>query len=228
MSSLVALGRVSRVEHEAYQFEACSDTEEEFLIGYDEEELWHIDFDQKNGVVTSPDFTGPMTFPGLYDLGVSNMAKCKINLQYAKGLKIPPPQLDAPQTSIFPKDNVQLGILNTLVCHVTGFYPPSVRVLWMKNNVNVTGGMSLSQYRPRTDGTFNIFSTLKFTPAEGDIYSCTVNHRALQGQPQTKTWDVEVALPGVGPAVFCGIGLTLGLLGVAAGTLFLIKGNSCN
>lgn len=38
---------------------------------------------------------------------------------------------------------------------------------------------------------------------------------------------VEVKQPGVGPAVFCGLGLTLGLLGVAAGTFFLIKGNEC-
>lgn len=38
---------------------------------------------------------------------------------------------------------------------------------------------------------------------------------------------VEVKQPGVGPAVFCGLGLTFGLLGVAAGTFFLIKGNEC-
>jgi len=96
--------------------------------------------------------------------------------------------LDSPETSIYPKDDVQLGLKNTLICHVTGFYPPSVSISWTKNNINVTEGMSLSQYRPRNDGTFNIFSTLKFTPGEGDIYSCTVNHRALRGQPQTKTW----------------------------------------
>ncbi|KAE8294793.1 hypothetical protein D5F01_LYC05710 [Larimichthys crocea] len=40
--------------------------------------------------------------------------------------------------------------------------------------------------------------------------------------------DVEVKQPGVGPAVFCGLGLTVGLLGVAAGTFFLIKGNECS
>ncbi|KAK7146338.1 hypothetical protein R3I93_013930 [Phoxinus phoxinus] len=136
--------------------------------------------------------------------------------------------MDAPETSIYPEDDVQLGFINTLICHVTGFYPPSISISWTKNNVNVTEGMSLSQYHPRNDGTYNIFSTLKFTPGEGDIYSCTVNHRALQGQPQTKTWDVDVALPGVGPAVFCGVGLTLGLLGVAVGTFFLVKGNNCN
>lgn len=38
---------------------------------------------------------------------------------------------------------------------------------------------------------------------------------------------VDVKQPGVGPAVFCGLGLTFGLLGVAAGTFFLIKGNEC-
>ncbi len=38
--------------------------------------------------------------------------------------------------------------------------------------------------------------------------------------------DVEVAMPSVGPAVFCGVGLTLGLLGVAMGTFFIIKGNN--
>lgn len=40
--------------------------------------------------------------------------------------------------------------------------------------------------------------------------------------------DVQVSQPSVGPAVFCGVGLTVGLLGVAAGTFFLIKGNECS
>ncbi len=40
--------------------------------------------------------------------------------------------------------------------------------------------------------------------------------------------DVEVAIPSVGPAVFCGVGLTLGLLGVAMGTFFIVKGNKCS
>jgi len=96
--------------------------------------------------------------------------------------------LDAPQTSIYPKDDIYLGVQNTLICHVTDFYPPAVSISWTKNNVNVTEGTSLSQYRPKTDGTFNIFSTLKFTPIEGDIYGCTVNHRALNGNPQSKIW----------------------------------------
>ncbi|XP_056102596.1 HLA class II histocompatibility antigen, DP alpha 1 chain-like isoform X2 [Rhinichthys klamathensis goyatoka] len=215
--------------HEDFAITICSDTEAEKMYGFDNEELWHADFNQKKGVETLPDFGDPMSFPGFFERSVGDMAILRSSLAiYIKAFKSPPPEMDAPETSIYPEDDVQLGFQNTLICHVTGFYPPSVSISWTKNNVNVTEGMSLSQYRPMNGGTFNIFSTLKFTPGEGDIYSCTVNHRALQGQPQTKTWDVDVALPGVGPAVFCGVGLTLGLLGVATGTFFLVKGNNCN
>ncbi len=35
------------VEHEAFQFTTCSDTEEEYFIGYDEEELLHVDFKRR-------------------------------------------------------------------------------------------------------------------------------------------------------------------------------------
>ncbi len=96
---------------------------------------------------------------------------------------------DPPETSIYPRNDVQLGVENMLICHVTGFFPPSVNVSWAKNNVIVTEDISLSQYRPRSDGSFHVFSSLKITPEEGDVYSCTVNHQALQGQPQTKIWS---------------------------------------
>uniref|UniRef100_A0A8C1JWH9 Ig-like domain-containing protein n=1 Tax=Cyprinus carpio TaxID=7962 RepID=A0A8C1JWH9_CYPCA len=217
------------VVHEYVGIHGCSETDGEDMHGLDEEEMWHADFNQKRGVVTLPDFANPLEFPNFYETSVIEMTGCKSDVAFlTKVFKSPPPEMDAPQTSIYLKDDVELGVQNTLICHVTGFYPPSLSISWTKNNAHVTEGISLSQYRPRADGTFNIFSTLKFTPAEGDIYSCTVNHIALQGQPQTKTLDIDVALPSVGPAVFCGVGLTLGLLGVAAGTFLLIKGNNCN
>lgn len=229
LALMIILSAGAEIVHEDFAIRGCSDTEKEDMYGMDEEELWHADFNQKKGVETLPDFGDPITFPENYEASEAEMAICKSNLaSLTKAFKSPPPEMDAPQTSIYPKDDVELGVQNTLVCHVTGFYPPSVSVSWTKNNVNVSEDITLSQYRPRIDGTFNIFSTLKFTPAEGDMYSCRVNHRAIKGQPQTKTWDVDAVLPSVGPAVFCGMGLTLGLLGVAVGTFFLVKGNNCN
>lgn len=37
--------------------------------------------------------------------------------------------------------------------------------------------------------------------------------------------EVDIHEISIGPAVFCGVGLSLGLLGVAAGTFFFVKGN---
>ncbi|XP_030644478.1 HLA class II histocompatibility antigen, DP alpha 1 chain [Chanos chanos] len=136
---------------------------------------------------------------------------------------------EPPVSSIYPRDYVTHGVGNTLICHVTGFYPPALTVEWTKNNKKVTEGMALSQFRPNRDGSYNVFSTLSFTPEQGDIYTCTVRHQGLQ-QPLTREWDAdsEVTVPSIGPSVFCGVGLTVGLLGVAVGTFFLVKGNNCN
>ncbi|KAL1269481.1 hypothetical protein QQF64_031770 [Cirrhinus molitorella] len=219
----------AQVVHSDFRLTGCSDTEEEVLFGTDGEELWHSDFIRKEGVMTVPEFADPMSFPNFYESAVANLEICKQNLALdIEVYKNPVEQLDLPEMSIYSEDDVELNVENTLICHVTGFFPPPVRVSWTKNNEILTEDVSLSQYRLKSDGTFNIFSTLKFTPAGGDIYSCTVNHKSILGQPKTKTWDVDVAVPSVGPAAFCGVGLTLGLLGVATGTFFLIKGNNCN
>ncbi|XP_016344369.1 H-2 class II histocompatibility antigen, A-U alpha chain-like isoform X2 [Sinocyclocheilus anshuiensis] len=214
-------------QHNDFSITGCSETEKESMTGSDGEEAWHADFNQKTGVVTLPDFADPMSFPGFYEVSLADQEVCKQNLAVLiKAYKSPPEEMEPPETSIYPRNDVQLTVDNTLICHVTGFFPPPVNVSWTKNNVVVTEGVSLSQYQPRSDCTFHVFSSLKITPEERDIYSCTVNHRALQGQPQTKIWSVPEAaavLPSVGPALFCGVGLTLGLLGVATGLFFLIK-----
>nr|AAH98875.1 Si:busm1-266f07.2 protein [Danio rerio] len=225
----VIVSNGAQAEHKDFGFVGCSDMEKEFLFGFDGEELFHLDFIRKEGVATAPDFADPLSFPGFYEAGVAQMEVCKQNLAtYIRAYNSPQEQLDPPVTSIYSKDVVVLDKKNTLICHVTGFFPPPVNVSWTKNNDIVLEEISFSQYRENSDGTFNMFSALKFTPAEGDIYSCTVKHRSIQGQTNTKTWEVDVELPSVGPAVFCGVGLVLGLLGVAAGTFFLIKGNNCN
>uniref|UniRef100_A0A3B4D3N0 Ig-like domain-containing protein n=1 Tax=Pygocentrus nattereri TaxID=42514 RepID=A0A3B4D3N0_PYGNA len=133
--------------------------------------------------------------------------------------------LVAPQSSIYSKDDVELGSNNTLICFITAFYPPRIGVWWTKNNANVTDGVRFSRFYPIGDGTFNLVSRLSVIPEKGDIYTCTVEHVALD-RHLTKTWDVQVAMPNVGPIAFCGVGLGLGLIGVIAGIVFLIKGRN--
>ncbi|KAM4612315.1 H-2 class II histocompatibility antigen, A-U alpha chain-like [Polymixia lowei] len=215
--------------HEDIAIDGCSDTDGEKMFGLDGEEMWYADFNKHKGVYPQPKFIDPITYEeGAYELAVANQARCKQNLVAdLHNYKNPPPTLDVPHSTIYTRDVVEVGVENFLICHVTGFYPAPVKVWWTRNNQNVTEGTSLNTPYPNKDGTFNQFSRLKFTPENGDIYSCSVEHRALS-EPLTRVWDVEQNQPGIGPAVFCGLGLTVGLVGVATGTFFLIKGNECN
>ncbi|XP_066500395.1 H-2 class II histocompatibility antigen, A-K alpha chain-like [Hoplias malabaricus] len=205
---------VSAVKYQDLALTFCSDSEREKIYGVDGEEKWHADFSLEEGVMTLPQFVDPFSYEeGAYEGAVSDIKIC-----YKR--------LFAPQSSVYTKSSVQLGSKNTLICHITGFYPPHVEVSWTRNNVNVTDEASLSRYYINTeDGTFKLVSTLSFTPEEGDIYSCSVQHTALD-RALTRTWGekVDVELPGV----FCGVGLAGGLLGVTVGTFFFIKGNNCN
>uniref|UniRef100_A0A8C1C7U2 Ig-like domain-containing protein n=1 Tax=Cyprinus carpio carpio TaxID=630221 RepID=A0A8C1C7U2_CYPCA len=167
--------------HEFWLIEAYGDSDQE-----DDEHVAHVDFKEQKEIITLPDFAGQIELPSLYE-------------DAKKGVSIYPPW-----SSIYPKSDPQLNVKNTLICHVTRFFPPPVRVLWTKNNVN---------------GTLNLFSQLSFIPEEGDIYSCSVEHKALQ-QPQTRITE-----PSTGPSVFCGVALALGLLGLATGAVFIAKRN---
>ncbi len=71
------------VVHEDYYLNGCSDTEKENLYGTDGEELWHADFIKGVGVVTLPDFSDPITFPGQYQAAVAELQICKQNLAVA-------------------------------------------------------------------------------------------------------------------------------------------------
>ncbi|XP_060738122.1 H-2 class II histocompatibility antigen, A-R alpha chain-like [Tachysurus vachellii] len=175
-----------------------------------------------------PQFSDPIEYPTGYEFAKGAMDICKHNLDVmTKAFKDQPVPQDAPQNSIYTRDDVQLGAQNTLICHFMRFFPPHVTVRWTKNGEDVSDKSTLSQFYLNKDNTFNQFSHLSFTPQEGDIYTCTVEHKALDS-PDTRTWEVNVELPSVGPSVFCGVGLFVGLLGVATGTFFLVKGNQCN
>ncbi|XP_070785679.1 mamu class II histocompatibility antigen, DR alpha chain-like [Enoplosus armatus] len=217
------------IPHEDGRIGGCSDSDGEMMYALDGEEKWYADFANKRGVEPQPDFIDHMSYQeGTYEQAVANQQICKQNLKIARdGIK-EPLKFDAPSTPmIYTRDKLELGEENHLICHVTGFYPAPVKIYWTKNEENVTEGTSINVPFPNKDGAFSQMSRLEFIPQLGDIYSCSVKHVALK-QPLTRIWDVEKTQPSIGPAVFCGLGLTVGLLGVAAGTFFLIKGNECS
>ncbi|KAI3375944.1 hypothetical protein L3Q82_016364, partial [Scortum barcoo] len=227
---LVFSGVSADSSHRDFHIIGCSESDGEDMYSLDGEEMWYADFKQGKGVEPQPSFVDHFSYvEGTYQGAVANQQICKQNLKIEReALKNVPLENDAPSSLIvYSRDDVELGQANKLICHVSGFYPAPVQIVWKKNEKNVTEGTSFNVPFPNKDGSFSQFSSLEFSPEQGDVYSCSVTHLTLT-QAMTRFWTVEKTEPGIGPAVFCGLGLTVGLLGVAAGTFFLIKGNECS
>nr|QER90629.1 MHC class II alpha antigen [Acipenser dabryanus] len=220
------------VTHLTRQLAACetNGTMPEDDYELDDDETFHIDFDKKEAVPRLPDFAKYWNPPpGAPARAEANRQVCIQNVAgFAKCHEYPPEEQDPPRVTLFHENDLELGKPNTLICFITDFHPPAIKVTWTKNTLPVTEGVSLTQYYSNKDFTLNMFSYLSFTPELGDVYSCQVQHSALS-ETLTTFWEPDVQTDSdVGETAFCAVGLTLGLLGVAVGTFFLIKGNKCN
>lgn len=100
--------------------------------------------------------------------------------------------------TIYPRDDQNHGVHNSLICHVSGFYPAPVKLYWTKNGRNMSEGGSTSVAHLGADGSFSQTSRLGFSPRRGDVYGCTVEHPALD-QPLTRFWGEWPG--GTGPDV---------------------------
>uniref|UniRef100_A0A8C4ICC6 Ig-like domain-containing protein n=1 Tax=Dicentrarchus labrax TaxID=13489 RepID=A0A8C4ICC6_DICLA len=212
---------LSQIPHEVLYFVGCfinGTTEVQFE--FDNEEILHVDLQKEDIEYTVPrliDLDQSHIFEGFSVLSEAFSSKdicLTLNKGVASEFKNPPEE----------KEEFEPGVENGLTCFVNHFYPPDIKVSWTKNGRPVSEGVSLSCYYPNNDQTFYQFSTLTFTPMEGDMYSCTVEHSALDS-PKTRIWEPESTPPGLGPDIFCGVGLTVGLVGVAVGTFLMVKGH---
>ncbi|NXF56443.1 DMB protein, partial [Oceanites oceanicus] len=73
-----------------------------------------------------------------------------------------------------------------LTCHVWGFYPPEVTVLWLHNGDTVATG-DTAKLLPNGDWTYQTQVTLRVTAEVGDTFTCLVQHASLD-QPLREDW----------------------------------------
>ncbi|NXF56348.1 DMB protein, partial [Oceanites oceanicus] len=97
-----------------------------------------------------------------------------------------------------------------LTCHVWGFYPSEVTIIWLHNGdiVGPSDRPPISAI-PNGDWTYQTQVTLMVNPVAGDTFTCSVQHASLD-QPLLEDWG-----PGLSP------GLTLK---VAAATVVMALG----
>uniref|UniRef100_A0A8C3P8Q9 Ig-like domain-containing protein n=1 Tax=Chrysemys picta bellii TaxID=8478 RepID=A0A8C3P8Q9_CHRPI len=134
-----------------------------------------------------------------------------------------------PEVTVFPEDPVELGEPNVLICFVDKFSPPVLRMTWLKNGQEVTEGVSETDFYPHQDNSFRKFSYLPFLPSQGDFYNCRVEHWGLL-EPFTKHWEIQVPtpVPETTETLVCALGLAVGIIGIIAGTILIIKGMKMN
>ncbi|XP_064930875.1 T-cell surface glycoprotein CD1b-3 [Columba livia] len=97
-----------------------------------------------------------------------------------------------------------------LVCRVTGFYPRSISVDWLRDGQEVPPGpdTNTSAILPNADLTYQLRSVLAVAPHDGHSYACRVRHRSLGTRSLLIPW-------GYSDVVLIA-GLVAGLLAVVA------------
>ncbi|NXC47856.1 DMB protein, partial [Penelope pileata] len=81
-----------------------------------------------------------------------------------------------------------------LTCHVWGFYPPEVTIIWLHNGDIVGPGDHLPVSAiPNGDWTYQTQVALSVAPEAGDTYTCSVQHASLE-EPLLEDWRPGLTL----------------------------------
>ncbi|XP_066228445.1 T-cell surface glycoprotein CD1b-like [Saccopteryx leptura] len=79
-----------------------------------------------------------------------------------------------------------------LVCHVSGFYPKPVRVMWMRGEQEHPGTHQ-GDILPNADGTWYLRVTLDVVAGEEANLNCRIKHSSLEGQDIVLHWGHSTA-----------------------------------
>ncbi|XP_064930870.1 T-cell surface glycoprotein CD1a-like [Columba livia] len=115
---------------------------------------------------------------------------------------------ELPVATVFARTPSPAQLL--LVCRVTGFYPRSISVAWLRDGQEVPPGpdTNTSAILPNADLTYQLRSVLAVAPHDGHSYACRVRHRSLGTRSLLIPW-------GYSDVVLIA-GLVAGLLAVVA------------
>ncbi|XP_057244258.1 H-2 class II histocompatibility antigen, A-U alpha chain-like, partial [Malurus melanocephalus] len=113
----------------------------------------------------------------------------------------------SPETVVFPKRPAERDDPNILICLVHKF------------------GVLETPFYPGPDNTFRKFSYLPFIPEDGDYFDCQVQHEGME-KPVKTHWEPQLPAPvsEVAETVICALGLAVGIAGIAAGTVLILRG----
>ncbi|XP_032744936.1 LOW QUALITY PROTEIN: rano class II histocompatibility antigen, B alpha chain-like [Rattus rattus] len=191
---------------------------------FDGDELLYVDLDKKETIWRIPEFAQVRRFDP--QGGLQEIATAKYNLEILMKRSNSTPAVNkVPEATVFSKSPVLLGQPNTLICFVDNIFPPVINITWLRNSKPVTEGTFETSFLSNRDYSFHKMSYLTFIPSNDDIYDCKVEHWGLD-EPALKHWEPEIPAPmsELTETVVCALGLSVGLVGIVVGTIFIIQG----
>ncbi|XP_059269545.1 antigen-presenting glycoprotein CD1d-like [Mustela nigripes] len=99
-----------------------------------------------------------------------------------------------------------------LVCHVSGFHPKPVWVMWMRGEQEQQGTRR-GDVLPHADGTWYLRVTLDVAAREAAGLSCRVRHSSLGGQDIVLHWEGSLSSTWLIPVAVLGSLLMSGCVG---------------
>uniref|UniRef100_A0A493SU00 Ig-like domain-containing protein n=1 Tax=Anas platyrhynchos platyrhynchos TaxID=8840 RepID=A0A493SU00_ANAPP len=94
-----------------------------------------------------------------------------------------------PQVRIIPAEMGNARVPVRLSCHIWGFYPPEVTVIWLHNgDIVEPDDYNPISAIPNGDWSYQMQVSVLVAPVAGDTYTCSVQHVSLQ-EPLLEDWS---------------------------------------
>nr|AAH99182.1 RT1-Ha protein [Rattus norvegicus] len=193
------------------------------MYAFDGDEQFYVDLDREETVWDLPEFSKVYAFDAQEALPYIDSLKNNLRALIQRYNVTQDPS-EPPEVTVFPKNPVELGQPNVLICHIDRLFPPVLNVTWLRNGQPVTEGTSETVFLASTELRFHKFHYLTFIPTAQDVYDCRVEHWSLD-QPSLSHWEMQepVQVSETMETTVCALGLVVGLVGSVVGSALIVR-----
>ncbi|KAM7366608.1 hypothetical protein PAMP_016035 [Pampus punctatissimus] len=94
----------------------------------------------------------------------------------------------SPKVQVYSRSPGEFGKDNILICHVSGFYPPEIKIELLRNGVEMPNGKQ-TDLAFEENWFYHLTKHVPFKPNKGEEFTCRVTH---MGRSNIYTWEADM------------------------------------